>query len=140
MTHDVVTGVGFARMESRERCEQIIQVFNGQQLPNAKDVLLVKFADGGSKKKNAFKSPDPTQRTWRENAEGIPVAYDPSISQNGIGVNVGTPIGVPYGRFNTPPVGGYAIPGSQWVPGYMMAPQQLTQVDDQVCCNLSYLY
>lgn len=59
-------GVGFARMESRERCEQIIQVFNGSQLQGAKDPLLVKFADGGSKKKNAFKNPDPNARTWTE--------------------------------------------------------------------------
>jgi RNA recognition motif-containing protein len=43
-------GVGFARMESREKCEQIIQMFNGTQLTGAKDPLLVKFADGGSKK------------------------------------------------------------------------------------------
>lgn len=62
-------GVGFARMESRERCEQIIQVFNGSQLQGAKDPLLVKFADGGSKKKNAFKNPDPNARTWREVTE-----------------------------------------------------------------------
>lgn len=130
----IASGVGFARMESREKCEQIIQIFNGTQLTGAKDILLVKFADGGSKKKNAFKSPDPTQRTWRDGAEGIPVAYDPSLQQNGIGVNVGTPIGVPYGRFNTPQqLGSYAIPGSQaWVPGYMMAPQPITQVDEQV--------
>jgi hypothetical protein len=39
-------------MESREKCEQIIQIFNGTQLQGAKDPLLVKFADGGSKKKN----------------------------------------------------------------------------------------
>lgn len=44
-------GVGFARMESREKCEQIIQMFNGSPLAGAKEPLLVKFADGGSKKK-----------------------------------------------------------------------------------------
>lgn len=126
-------------MESREKCEQIIQIFNGTQLAGAKDVLLVKFADGGSKKKNAFKSPDPTQRTWRDGAEGIPVTYDPSMQQNGIGVNVGTPIGVPYGPYGikTPPVSGYAIPGQQtWVPGYMMAPQPMASVDEQVSTNI----
>lgn len=133
----MLPGVGFARMESREKCEQIIQIFNGQQLPNAKDGLLVKFADGGSKKKNAFNKTDQTQRPWRDGAEGVPVTYDPtaaaaaSMPQNGIGVNVGTPIVGPYGRFNTPPVSGYAI-SSQWVPGYMMPPQQITQVDEQV--------
>lgn len=66
---DINKGVGFARMESREKCEQIIQIFNGKQLPGAKDPLLVKFADGGSKKKSVFKSPDPNARTWREVTE-----------------------------------------------------------------------
>lgn len=67
---DINKGVGFARMESREKCEQIIQIFNGTQLPGAKDPLLVKFADGGSKKKSAFKSQnDPNTRTWREVSE-----------------------------------------------------------------------
>lgn len=56
-------------MESREKCEQIIQIFNGTQLPGAKDPLLVKFADGGSKKKSVFKSPDPNARTWRDVTE-----------------------------------------------------------------------
>lgn len=57
-------------MESREKCEQIIQIFNGTQLPGAKDPLLVKFADGGSKKKNAFKNQnDSNARAWREVTE-----------------------------------------------------------------------
>ncbi|KRF97679.1 uncharacterized protein Dwil_GK17327, isoform E [Drosophila willistoni] len=124
-------GVGFARMESREKCEQIIQMFNGNTIPGAKDPLLVKFADGGPKKKNLFKTPDPNTRAWRDvSAEGIPVAYDPTLQQNGVSVNVGTPIGVPYSRFSAPPVGGYPVAGSQWIPGYMMT-QPITQVDDQ---------
>ncbi|KAH8402849.1 hypothetical protein KR222_002926, partial [Zaprionus bogoriensis] len=125
-------GVGFARMESREKCEQIIQMFNGNTIPGAKDPLLVKFADGGPKKKNLFKTPDPNARAWRDvSAEGIPVAYDPTMQQNGVSVNVGTPIGVPYSRFGAPQVGGYPVAGSQWIPGYMMT-QPITQVDDQV--------
>ncbi|XP_041450533.1 protein alan shepard isoform X1 [Drosophila obscura] len=124
-------GVGFARMESREKCEQIIQMFNGNTIPGAKDPLLVKFADGGPKKKNLFKTPDPNARAWRDvSAEGIPVTYDPSMQQNGVSVNVGTPIGVPYSRFGAPQVGGYPVAGSQWIPGYMMT-QPITQVDDQ---------
>lgn len=122
-------------MESREKCEQIIQIFNGTQLQGAKEPLLVKFADGGSKKKNPFKSPDPNARTWRDGAEGIPVTYDPNLQQNGIGVNVGAHIGMPYGRFSAPQVGGYAVPGSQWVPSYMMT-QPIAQVDDQVGCTV----
>lgn len=66
---DINKGVGFARMETREKCEQIIQIFNGTQLPGAKDPLLVKFADGGSKKKNTFKSPDQNNRQWRDVTE-----------------------------------------------------------------------
>nr|XP_017100290.1 protein alan shepard isoform X3 [Drosophila bipectinata] len=124
-------GVGFARMESREKCEQIIQMFNGNTIPGGKDPLLVKFADGGPKKKNLFKTPDPNARAWRDvSAEGIPVAYDPTLQQNGVSVNVGTPIGVPYSRFSAPQVGGYPVAGSQWIPGYMMT-QTIPQVDDQ---------
>lgn len=47
-------------------------------------------------------------------------------------LNVGTPIGVPYTtRFGAPQVSGYAMPGSQWVPGYMMT-QQIAPVEEQV--------
>lgn len=56
-------------METREKCQHIIDMFNGTQLNGAKDPLLVKFADGGSKKKNSFKSPDPNARTWRDVTE-----------------------------------------------------------------------
>jgi hypothetical protein len=129
-------GVGFARMESREKCEHIIQMFNGTQLQGAKDPLLVKFADGGSKKKNNFKSPDPNARAWREVAEGVPVAYDPNIQQNGIGVNVGPHIGVPaYSRYGAPQVGSFAMSG--YVPGYtIMGAQPIQQVDEQVIQDL----
>lgn len=48
-------GVGFARMESREKCEQIIADLNGRPPngadPNATQCLLVKFADSGRKPK-----------------------------------------------------------------------------------------
>lgn len=70
-------------MESREKCEQIIQQYNGSSLQGAKDALLVKFADGGSKKKNTFK--DPNSRSWRDVTEvselivstGIPSLISP---------------------------------------------------------------
>lgn len=41
-------------MESKEKCEQIIQLFNNSCLTNYKEPLLVKFADGGNKKKNLY--------------------------------------------------------------------------------------
>lgn len=52
------------RMESKEKCEQIIQMFNGKALAGAKDPLLVKFADGGNKKKSLYKS-----AIWRETSD-----------------------------------------------------------------------
>lgn len=63
--------------------------------------------------------------------QGIPVAYDTALPQNGVNMNVGAPLSVPYTRFGAQPVGSYAVPGSQWVSGYMMA-QPMTQVDEQV--------
>lgn len=51
-------------MESKEKCEQIIQMFNGKALQGAKDALLVKFADGGNKKKSLYKS-----TIWRETGD-----------------------------------------------------------------------
>lgn len=50
-------------MESKDKCEAVISVFNGKLLPSCKEPLLVKFADGGNKKKNQYKSQDPR---WRE--------------------------------------------------------------------------
>ena len=48
-------------MESREKCEQIISVFNGRPLSNSNQALVVKFADGGgSRRKTNVSSPDPT--------------------------------------------------------------------------------
>uniref|UniRef100_A0A3B4BGV4 RRM domain-containing protein n=1 Tax=Periophthalmus magnuspinnatus TaxID=409849 RepID=A0A3B4BGV4_9GOBI len=50
-------GVGFARMESTEKCEAIIQHFNGKFIktppgvPAPTEPLLCKFADGGQKKR-----------------------------------------------------------------------------------------
>ncbi|XP_014772116.2 RNA-binding motif, single-stranded-interacting protein 2 isoform X2 [Octopus bimaculoides] len=83
-------GVGFARMESKEKCEQIIQNFNSKILAGGNEPLLVKFADGGSKKKAQYQQ----NRSWTERADannysyvtGIPVGYDQSsIAQNGVG-------------------------------------------------------
>ncbi|XP_037294528.1 protein alan shepard isoform X3 [Manduca sexta] len=71
-THGQSKGVGFARMESREKCEQIIQMFNGNAIPGAKEPLLVKFADGGNKKKALYnKQNDNNGRAWRDNNESI---------------------------------------------------------------------
>ncbi|XP_053609156.1 protein alan shepard isoform X3 [Plodia interpunctella] len=71
-THGHSKGVGFARMESREKCEQIIQMFNGNAIPGAKEPLLVKFADGGNKKKALYnKQNDNNGRAWRDTNDSI---------------------------------------------------------------------
>lgn len=51
-------------MDSKEKCEQIIQMFNGNPLPGSKEPLLVKFADSGQKKRNTSYRSD--SRLWRE--------------------------------------------------------------------------
>ena len=44
------------RMESREKCEEIISMFNGKVLSGSQQPLLVKFADGGNKNKRQHKT------------------------------------------------------------------------------------
>lgn len=77
-------GVGFARMENKEKCEEIIMRFNGKSL-GGKEPLLVKFADGGNKKKNMYKSNE-NAKMWRDGTEGMAaVGYDPNaLAQNGV--------------------------------------------------------
>lgn len=53
-------------MESKEKCETIIQAFNGKPLAGCKDPLLVKFADGGQKKRNLYRN---DTRIWREGTD-----------------------------------------------------------------------
>ncbi|XP_074603776.1 RNA binding motif single stranded interacting protein alan shepard isoform X2 [Brevipalpus obovatus] len=95
-------GVGFARMESKEKCDFIIQHFNGKLLPGCKEPLLVKFADGGNKKKSQNKN----DNRWRETGnEPLAAAYayapdQSSITQNG---GVGAPSMMP--NMNSPAAG-----------------------------------
>jgi RNA recognition motif-containing protein len=74
-------GVGFCRMDSQEKCDQIIQAFHGKCIPGWKDALTVKFADGGNKKKNQYQN-----RQWQDRSqEGMAITYDQSaaVAQNG---------------------------------------------------------
>ncbi|KAJ8951583.1 hypothetical protein NQ318_020460 [Aromia moschata] len=114
-------GVGFARMESKEKCEHIIQVFNGKILPGSKDPLLVKFADGGNKKKNMYKNNE-NAKIWRESAEGIAaVAYDPTaLAPNGVAGQHVMPATLSNYRHYSPQFSSF--PGTPWVPQYVMAP------------------
>ena len=42
-----ISAVCLFRMESREKCESIISIFNNRALPGSSQPLVVKFADGG---------------------------------------------------------------------------------------------
>ncbi|KFD67520.1 hypothetical protein M514_12079 [Trichuris suis] len=77
-------GVGFARMESRETCEKIIEKFNGQVLPGAaQEVLLVKFADSGKKhRRQQHYSHESLQVTNGEGPYGLST-FDPNHLPSG---------------------------------------------------------
>ncbi|XP_033221532.1 protein alan shepard isoform X2 [Belonocnema kinseyi] len=111
-------GVGFARMESKEKCEQIIQMFNGKALQGGKDPLLVKFADGGNKKKSLYKS-----TIWRETGDNMTLNYDASgVGQNGVATTHMLPAAAlaQYSRHYGQAVPGYNVPGAPWVTPYLV--------------------
>uniref|UniRef100_A0A8K9XSX9 RNA binding motif single stranded interacting protein 3 n=1 Tax=Oncorhynchus mykiss TaxID=8022 RepID=A0A8K9XSX9_ONCMY len=71
----VSRGVGFARMESTEKCEVVIQHFNGKYLktppgiPAPNEPLLCKFADGGQKKRQSQSKYPQNGRPWHREGE-----------------------------------------------------------------------
>uniref|UniRef100_A0A672MQ02 RNA-binding motif, single-stranded-interacting protein 2-like n=1 Tax=Sinocyclocheilus grahami TaxID=75366 RepID=A0A672MQ02_SINGR len=79
-------GVGFARMESTEKCEAIIQHFNGKYIktppgvPVPTEPLLCKFADGGQKKRLNQAKYLQNGRAWPRDGEtgGMTLTYDPT--------------------------------------------------------------
>ncbi|XP_075685475.1 RNA-binding motif, single-stranded-interacting protein 1 isoform X4 [Rhinoderma darwinii] len=87
-------GVGFARMESTEKCEAVINHFNGKfikTLPGVSaptEALLCKFADGGQKKRQTQNKYVQNGRAWPREGEvrlaGMTLTYDPTAAiQNG---------------------------------------------------------
>ncbi|XP_014829349.1 PREDICTED: RNA-binding motif, single-stranded-interacting protein 3-like, partial [Poecilia mexicana] len=83
-------GVGFARMESTEKCDVVIQNFNGKFLKTPPGMtapaepLLCKFADGGQKKRQSQVKYPQNGRPWtREGESGMALTYDPTTMQNG---------------------------------------------------------
>ncbi|XP_035030344.1 RNA-binding motif, single-stranded-interacting protein 1 isoform X1 [Hippoglossus stenolepis] len=87
-------GVGFARMESTEKCDAVISHFNGKFIktpagfPVPSEPLLCKFADGGQKKRSQNKFAQ-SCRGWARDSDsrlaGMTLTYDPSAAamQNG---------------------------------------------------------
>ncbi|KAK2525979.1 Rbms1 [Columba guinea] len=88
-------GVGFARMESTEKCEAVIAHFNGKFIKTPAGVsvpaepLLCKFADGGQKKRQNQNKYIQNGRAWHREGEvrlaGMTLTYDPTTAalQNG---------------------------------------------------------
>ncbi|XP_035250000.1 RNA-binding motif, single-stranded-interacting protein 1 isoform X3 [Anguilla rostrata] len=88
-------GVGFARMESTEKCDAVISHFNGKFIKTPPGVqappepLLCKFADGGQKKRQSQSKYAQNGRAWSRDGEvrlaGMTLTYDPTTAamQNG---------------------------------------------------------
>ncbi|XP_063070118.1 RNA-binding motif, single-stranded-interacting protein 1 isoform X2 [Engraulis encrasicolus] len=88
-------GVGFARMESTEKCDAVINHFNGKFIKTPPGVqgpsepLLCKFADGGQKKRQSQNKYVQNGRGWGRDSEarlaGMTLTYDPTTAamQNG---------------------------------------------------------
>lgn len=104
-------GVGFARMESRDKCELIISLFNARPLHGSSQALVVKFADGGgSRRKTNVSSPDPT---WSGEAstDGSDNALSPeSLHSNGSAVAVGSSPVIQTFTYTSRPAGPGGLP------------------------------
>uniref|UniRef100_A0A834R236 Protein alan shepard n=1 Tax=Sarcoptes scabiei TaxID=52283 RepID=A0A834R236_SARSC len=94
-------GVGFARMESKEKCENVINILNGKFIPGCKDALLVKFADGGVKKKIHHKN----DNRYRNEIDPLQMTFESTnITPNGVASMLSSSMNAPtsFQRFSTP--------------------------------------
>uniref|UniRef100_A0A8C1ZW82 RNA binding motif, single stranded interacting protein 2a n=1 Tax=Cyprinus carpio TaxID=7962 RepID=A0A8C1ZW82_CYPCA len=120
-------GVGFARMESTEKCEAIIQHFNGKYIktppgvPVPTEPLLCKFADGGQKKRQNQTKYLQNGRPWPRDGEtgGMTLPYDPAALQNG---------------FYSPP---YSIAPNRMIAQTSLSPYMPSQVPSYQVTSLS---
>uniref|UniRef100_A0A673K2M6 RNA-binding motif, single-stranded-interacting protein 2-like n=1 Tax=Sinocyclocheilus rhinocerous TaxID=307959 RepID=A0A673K2M6_9TELE len=105
-------GVGFARMESTEKCEAIIQHFNGKYIKTPPGVavptepLLCKFADGGQKKRQNQGKYHQNGRQWPREDEtgGMTLTYDPTPVHNPSWIHHQSYLMQPTGTVLTPTV------------------------------------
>ncbi|XP_016375583.1 RNA-binding motif, single-stranded-interacting protein 3-like [Sinocyclocheilus rhinocerous] len=133
-------GVGFARMESTEKCEVVIQHFNGKYLktpagiPGPSEPLLCKFADGGQKKRQTQSKYLQNSRAWREGEMGMTLTYDPAVMQNGF---YSSPYSITANRMiaqasitpfiTASPVSAYQVQSSAWMPPQQFLMQPTVQ-------------
>ncbi|XP_058678104.1 RNA-binding motif, single-stranded-interacting protein 2 isoform X3 [Ammospiza caudacuta] len=136
--HGASRGVGFARMESTEKCEAVITHFNGKFIktppgvPAPPDPLLCKFADGGQKKRQSQGKFVSNGRAWARDGDTgtVTLAYDPATAlQNGF---YPAPYGLAPGRMLPPaalapylpsPVSSYQVHGPAWMhQSYLVQP------------------
>ncbi|XP_042652506.1 RNA-binding motif, single-stranded-interacting protein 2 isoform X3 [Tyto alba] len=136
--HGASRGVGFARMESTEKCEAVITHFNGKYIktppgvPAPPDPLLCKFADGGQKKRQSQGKFVPNGRAWARDGDTgtVTLAYDPATAlQNGF---YPAPYGLAPSRMIAPtalapylpsPVSSYQVHGPAWMhQSYLVQP------------------
>ncbi|XP_039521864.1 RNA-binding motif, single-stranded-interacting protein 3-like isoform X2 [Pimephales promelas] len=133
----VSRGVGFARMESTEKCEVVIQHFNGKYLkpppgvPGPSEPLLCKFADGGQKKRQTQNKYTQNGRAWSEGETGMTLTYEPAVMQNGF---YSSPYSITTNRMiaqasispfiTASPVSTYQVQSTAWMPQhqYVMQP------------------
>ncbi|XP_072349810.1 RNA-binding motif, single-stranded-interacting protein 2-like isoform X4 [Scyliorhinus torazame] len=132
-------GVGFARMESTEKCEAIIAHFNGKfikmqpGLAAASEPLLCKFADGGQKKRQNQNKYLQNGRAWPRDGEpgAMTLTYDPTTAlQNEF---YSSPYSIAPNRmiaqtsispYITSPVSSYQVHSPSWMhhQSYLMQP------------------
>ncbi|KAK7477967.1 hypothetical protein BaRGS_00030796, partial [Batillaria attramentaria] len=122
--------VGFARMESKDKCEQIINAFNSKLISGCTEPLLVKFADSGNKKKNQQQK----MFMGRDDALQLPYEQHAALAAN---LNaMATPTLLPtgilprYSSVATTPVTTYQVSSNPgWMPQYIMQPQMPHNLD-----------
>jgi len=140
-------GVGFARMHLKEQCEKIIEKFNGQPLTDPNDPakatvkpLLVKFADGGPKKKKNHQLNISTQWTARRDEmmeTGLPLVPFPMVPAYPANMSMAS---YPPYQTSFPPATSFAHMPSVALPGNMadFAAQGFSCVPFPVCHFPSY--
>ncbi|BFZ02363.1 hypothetical protein BsWGS_05400 [Bradybaena similaris] len=143
----VSRGVGFARMESKEKCDQIINAFNNKMLPGCMEPLLVKFADSGNKKKTMPAALTPRLFTpgRDDSLTALQFAYEQqalAANLNGQFISYGMPAPtllpaglIPRAYTSVPAstqVTTYQMSsspaGTGWVPQYLLQPHQMSHL------------